>query len=57
MYGKVVSMRAIVSFERSVTLLARVPEAVMDSIPIIRLRESLPASGKLAVVGTKREES
>ena len=56
-YGKVVSMRAIVSFERSVTLLARVPVAVMDSMPIIRLCESLPASGKLAVVGRKREES
>lgn len=57
MYGKVVSMRATMSLERKVTLLARVPEAVMDSISITRLRESLPASGKLAVVGTKREES
>ena len=56
-YGKAVSMRAIVSFERSVMLLARVPEAVIDSILIIRLRESLPASGKLRVVETKREES
>lgn len=56
-YGKAVSMRAIVSFERSVMLLARVPEAVIDSILIIRLRESLPASGKFIVVETKREES
>lgn len=38
-------------------LLARVAEAVIDSIPITRLCESLPASGKLGVVGTKREES
>ncbi len=45
------------SFESSVTLLARVAEAVMDSIPMTRLCESLPASGKLAVVETKREES
>ena len=56
-YGKVVSTRATMSFERSVMLFARVAEAVIDSIPITRLCESLPASGKLGVVGTKREES
>lgn len=56
-YGKVVSMRATMLFERSVMLLASVAEAVMDSIPITRLCESLPASGKLELVGTKRDES
>ena len=45
------------SFERSVTLLARVLEAVMDSIPTSRLWESFPVSGKLVLVGRKREES
>ena len=55
-YGRVVSMRAVMSSERSVALLVRVFEAVMDSTPIIRLCESLPASGKLGAVGTKREE-
>ena len=50
-------MRANTLFGRSVVLLVRVPEAVMDSIPITRLCESLPASGKLAVLGTKRDES
>ena len=38
-------------------LLANVPEAVIESIPIIKLCESLPESGKLAVFGTKRVES
>ena len=45
------------SFDRSVKLLARVFEAAMDSIPIAKLSESLPASGKVALVWIKREES
>ena len=49
-YGKVVSMRATMSFDRSVTLFSRVLEAVMDSIPMTKLSESLPASGKFASV-------
>ena len=44
-------------FDRSVTLLARVLEAAMDSIPIAKLSESLPASGKLALFWEKRAES
>ena len=43
-------MRATISLDRSVTLLARVFEAVIDWMPTIKLSESLLMSGKLAVV-------
>ena len=43
-------MKAKFSLVRSVTLLARVFEAVMDWMPTIKLSESLSASEKLAVV-------
>lgn len=56
-YGNVVSMRATIVSERRVVLLARAPVAVMDSRPIIKLCESLPASEKLALLGKNREGS
>lgn len=43
-------MRATISLFRSVTLVARVFEVVMDWMPTIKLSESLLTSGKLAVV-------